>query len=133
MNEEEKIIKKLRKSAMSYLAQYEVSVQQFEKTMKRKLSNLKANLNDFDEIKIIKNLKNEMKLAKFIDDNRFAETKIRSIRSQGGSERFIYAKLKEKGISNDIIKSAIHIVDEGYENAEMIAAVNFMKKKNIGI
>ena len=43
MNEEEKIIKKLRKSAMSYLARYEVSVHQFENTMKRKLSNLKAN------------------------------------------------------------------------------------------
>ena len=42
MNEEEKIIKKLRKSAMSYLARYEVSVHQFENTMKRKLSNLKA-------------------------------------------------------------------------------------------
>ena len=42
MSEEEKIIKKLRKSAMSYLARYEVSVYQFENTMKRKLSNLKA-------------------------------------------------------------------------------------------
>ncbi len=131
MNEEEKIIKKLRKSAMSYLARYEVSVHQFEKTMKRKLSNLKAN--DLDKIKIITNLKNEMILAKFIDDKRFAETKIRSIRRQGGSERFIYAKLNEKGISNDIIKCAINTVDEGHENAEMIAAINFIKKKNIGI
>ena len=130
MNEEEKIIKKLRKSAMSYLARYEVSVHQFEKTMKRKLSNLKANLEDLDKIKIIRNLKNEMILAKFIDDKRFAETKIRSIRSQGGSERFIYAKLNEKGISNDIIKCAINTVDEGHENAEMIAAINYIKKKN---
>ena len=133
MNEEKKIIKKLRKSAMSYLARYEVSVHQFEKTMKRKLSNLKANLEDLDKIKIIRNLKNEMILAKFIDDKRFAETKIRSIRRQGGSERFIYAKLNEKGISNDIIKCAINTVDEGHENAEMIAAINFIKKKNIGI
>ena len=107
MNEEEKIAKKLKKSAMSYLARYEVSVQQFEKTMKRKLSNLKANLDDLDKIKIIRSLKNEMILAKFIDDKRFAETKIRSIRRQGGSERFIYAKLNEKGISIDIILELI--------------------------
>ena len=98
MNEEEKIIKKLRKSAMSYLARYEVSVQQFENTMKRKLSNLKVDSNNLDKIKIIRNLKNEMILAKFIDDKRFAETKIRSFRLQGGSERFIYAKLNEKVI-----------------------------------
>ena len=133
MYEEEKIIKKLRKSAMSYLARYEVSVHQFENTMKRKLSDLKASLNDLDETEIITNLKNEMILAKFIDDKRYAETKIRSIRRQGGSERFIYAKLKEKGISNNIIKSAINNVDENRENAEMIAAINFIKKKNIGI
>ena len=58
-------------------------------------------ISSFLEIKIIRNLKDEMILAKFIDDKRFAETKIRSIRRQGGSERFIYAKLNEKGISND--------------------------------
>ena len=133
MNEEEKIIKKMRKSAMSYLARYEVSVHQFENTMKRKLSNLKVDANNLDKIKIIRNLKNEMILAKFIDDKRFAETKIRSIRRQGGSERFIYAKLSEKGISNDIIKCAINTVDEDHENAEMIAAITFIKKKNIGI
>ena len=133
MNEEEKIIKKLRKSAMSYLARYEVSIHQFENVMKRKLSNLKANSNDIDKIKIIKDLKNEMILAKFIDDKRFAETKIRSIRRQGGSERFIYAKLNEKGVSNEIIKNAINTVDQGNENAEMVAALNFIKKRNIGI
>ena len=133
MNEEEKIIKKLKKSAMSYLARYEVSIHQFENVMKRKLSNLKANSNDIDKIKIIKDLKNEMILAKFIDDKRFAETKIRSIRRQGGSERFIYAKLNEKGVSNEIIKNAINTVDQGNENAEMVAALNFIKKRNIGI
>ena len=133
MDEEEKIFKKLRKSAMSYLARYEVSVHQFENTMKRKLSNLKANSNDLDKIKIIRNLKNEMKLAKFIDDKRFAETKIRSIRRQGGSVRFIYAKLNEKGVSNEIIKNAINTVEQGHENAEIVAALNFIKKKNIGI
>ena len=117
MDEEEKIIKKLRKSGMSYLARYEVSAHQFENTMRRKLSNFKANLNNSDKTDIIRNLKNEMILAKFIDDKRYAETKIRSIRRQGGSERFIYAKIKEKGISNDIIKSAINNVDENLENA----------------
>ena len=85
MNEEEKIIKKLRKSAMSYLARYEVSVHQFENTMKRKLSNLKTYSNDLDNIKIINILKDEMILAKFIDDKRLAETKTRSIRRQGVS------------------------------------------------
>ena len=44
MSNEEKIIKRLRNSAMSYLARYEVSIHQFESTMKRKLSNFQDDL-----------------------------------------------------------------------------------------
>ena len=41
--------------------------------------------------------------------------------------------MKEKGVPDNIIKFAIDIVDEGNENAEIIAAVNFIKKKKIGV
>ena len=133
MNNEEKIIKKLRNSAMSYLARYEVSIYQFENTMKRKLSNFKYDLSETQKLKFIELIKKEMISAKFIDDKRFAETKVRSMRRQGSSQRLIYANLREKGLSNDIIQFAINLVDEGDENAEMIAALRFIKKKNIGI
>ena len=133
MNNEEKIIKKLRNSAISYLARYEVSIYQFENTMKRKLSNFKYDLSETQKLKFIELIKKEMIFAKFIDDKRFAEIKVRSMRRQGSSQRLIYAKLREKGLSNDIIQFAINLVDEGDENAEMIAALRFIKKKNIGI
>ena len=133
MNNEEKIIKRLRNSAMSYLARYEVSIYQFENTMKRKLSNFKYDLSETQKLKFIELIKKEMISAKFIDDKRFAEIKVRSMRRQGSSQRLIYAKLREKGLSNDIIQFAINLVDEGDENAEMIAALRFIKKKNIGI
>ena len=133
MNSEEKIIKKLRNSAMSYLARYEVSEFQFKSTMKRKLSYFENNLNESEKDKLINQIKSEMVLSRFIDDDRYAETKIRTIRRQGGSKRLIFAKLNEKGISKDVIQSALNIVDENHENAEIIAAVNFIKKKNIGV
>ena len=133
MNNEEKIIKKLRNSAMSYLARYEVSIYKFENTMKRKLSNFKYDLSETQKLKFIELIKKEMISAKFIDDKRFAEIKVRSMRRQGSSQRLIYANLREKGLSNDIIQFAINLVDEGDENAEMIAALRFIKKKNIGI
>jgi len=133
MNSEEKIIKRLRNSAMSYLARYEVSEFQFQNTMKRKLSYFENNLNELEKDKLINQVKLEMVSSCFIDDNRYAETKIRSIRRQGGSQRLIFAKLNEKGISKEVIQSALNIVDEGYENPEIIAAVNFIKKKKIGV
>ena len=53
MSNEEKIIKRLRNSAMSYLARYEVSIHQFESTMKRKLSNFQHDLSETESIKFI--------------------------------------------------------------------------------
>ena len=133
MNSHEKIIKRMRNSAISYLARYEVSEFQFRNTMIRKLSNFENELDEKLKFEIIDKIKKEMIVSRYIDDKRFAESKSRSIRRQGGSERLIFAKLKEKGISDNIIKFAIDIVDEGNENAEIIAAVNFIKKKKIGI
>ena len=133
MNSHEKIIKRMRNSAISYLARYEVSEFQFRNTMIRKLSNFENELDEKLKFEIIDKIKKEMIVARYIDDKRFAESKSRSIRRQGGSERLISAKLKEKGISDNIIKFAIDIVDEGNENAEIIAAVNFIKKKKIGV
>ena len=133
MNNHEKIIKRMRNSAISYLARYEVSEFQFRNTMIRKLSNFENELDEKLKFEIIDKIKKEMIVALYIDDKRFAESKSRSIRRQGGSERLIFAKLKEKGISDNIIKFAIDIVDEGNENAEIIAAVNFIKKKKIGV
>ena len=133
MNNHEKIIKRMRNYAISYLARYEVSGFQFQNTMIRKLSNFEKELDEKLKIEIIDKIKKEMIVARYIDDKRFAESKSRSIRRQGGSERLIFAKLKEKGVQNNIIKSAIDIVDEGNENAEIIAAINFIKKKKIGV
>ena len=133
MNNHEKIIKRMRNSAISYLARYEVSEFQFQNTMIRKLSNFEKELDEQLKIEIADKIKKEMIVARYIDDKRFAESKSRSIRRQGGSERLIFAKLKEKGVQDNIIKSAIDIVDEGNENAEIIAAINFIKKKKIGV
>ena len=133
MNNHEKIIKRMRNYAISYLARYEVSGFQFQNTMIRKLSNFEKELDEKLKIEIIDKIKKEMIVARYIDDKRFAESKSRSIRRQGGSERLIFAKLKEKGVQDNIIKSAIDIVDEGNENAEIIAAINFIKKKKIGV
>ena len=133
MNNKDKILEKLRKSSMSYLARYEVSTYQFENTLKRKISYYDSDLNEKEKINILDQIKAEMIKAKFIDDKRYAEIKTRSLRRQGSSIRFIYSKLKEKGIPNETIQSSIESVDEGHENAEIRAAIKFMKRKNIGI
>ena len=129
MNNHDKIIKRMKNSAISYLARYEVSEFQFKNTMIRKLSNFDNQLHEELKIEIVYQIQKEMIASGFIDDKRYAEMKSRSIRRQGGSERLIFSKLKHNGINDNIIKNAIEIVDEGNNNAEMIAAVNFIRKK----
>ena len=133
MNNHDKIIKRMRNSAISYLARYEVSKFQFKNTMIRKLSGFDNQLHEELKIEIVDQIQKEMIASGFIDDKRYAEMQSRSIRRQGGSERLIFAKLKHNGITDNIIKNAIEIVDEGNNNAEMIAAINFIRKKNIGV
>jgi len=133
MNNHDKIIKRMKNSAISYLARYEVSEFQFKNTMIRKLSNFDNQLHEELKIEIVDQIQKEMIASGFIDDKRYAEMKSRSIRRQGGSERLIFSKLKHNGINDNIIKNAIEIVDEGNNNAEMIAAINFIRKKNIGV
>ena len=53
MNDHEKIIKRMKKSAISYLARYEVSEFQFKNTMIRKLSNFESELSEQLKIEII--------------------------------------------------------------------------------
>ena len=132
MNNHEKILKRIKKSAISYLARYEVSEFQFKNTMIRKLSNFENELSEQHKIEIVEKIKKEMTASGYINDKRFAEMKSRSIRRQGGSSRLIFAKLKEKGVADNIIQYSLDKVDEGNENAEIIAAVKFMKKKNMG-
>ena len=57
MNSHEKIIKRMRNSAISYLARYEVSEFQFRNTMIRKLSNFENELDEKLKFEIIDKIK----------------------------------------------------------------------------
>ena len=131
MNNLDKTTKRLRKSAFSYLARYEVSEYQFEITMKRKLSYFENGLNETEKTKVIKVLKDEMVKAHFIDDKRYAETKVRSIRRQGGSERFIYSKLNNSKKSIEILrKKGIAKANKKMERVAADGLVCISEKKN---
>ena len=53
MNNHDKIIKRMKNSAISYLARYEVSEFQFKNTMIRKLSNFDNQLHEELKIEIV--------------------------------------------------------------------------------
>ena len=60
MNNHDKIIKRMKNSAISYLARYEVSEFQFKNTMIRKLSNFDNQLHEELKIEIVDQIQKEM-------------------------------------------------------------------------
>lgn len=69
----------------------------------------------------------------FIDDERFAHSRVRSLRSRGKSARAILATLRKQGISSELARVALETHDEGNTAAdELEAARTFARRRRIG-
>lgn len=69
----------------------------------------------------------------FIDDERFAHSRVRSLRSRGKSSRAIVATLRHQGISSDLARQALESHDEGDPDGdELVAARTFARRRRIG-
>ena len=65
---------------------------------------------------------------KYVDDERFAEIKIRGYLAAGKSPRYVVEKLKLKGIDEKIVEAILE--NQDYDPLE--AALKLAKKKKIG-
>ena len=86
---------------------------------------------DFDKgqtILWIEDILQDFIRLKYLDDRRFAELKIRAYLNAGKPERYIKPKLKQKGISEQIINEILH--QQEYDIFQM--ALRLAKKKKIG-
>ncbi|MFC6656452.1 regulatory protein RecX [Roseibium salinum] len=66
--------------------------------------------------------------AGFLDDQAYAETKTRSLRRRGGSQRKIEAQLTAKGVDRAIIESALR----QDEQTDLSAAHIFARRRRLG-
>lgn len=63
-----------------------------------------------------------------LDDARFAQAKVASLRRKGSSARMINAKLAAKGVPKNIIHDEI----EANETSELEAAIALVRRKKMG-
>lgn len=120
----------LQRAAMAYLERYASSAENLRRVLRRKVEK-RCRLRGedpgefheaIDEV-VAKSLR-----AGLVDDTRYAEARVATLRRRGGSARAIRAKLSLKGIDRETIATVL----EGDEGDEEQAARALARRRRLG-
>jgi regulatory protein len=67
-----------------------------------------------------------------LNDEAFAETRVRSLSRRGGSRRQIAAKLAAAGVAQTTARQALTALEEEVPDAELAAAIAYAKRRRLG-
>ena len=120
----------LQRAAMSYLERYSSSAENLRRVQRRKVDKRcrlrgedPAGFHELIDEVVAKSLR-----VGLIDDSRYAEARVATLRRRGGSARAIQAKLSAKGVDRTTIAAAL----EGEEGDEEQAARAFARRRKLG-
>jgi regulatory protein len=120
----------LQRAAMAYLERYSSSAENLRRVLRRKVDKRcrlrgedPAEFHELIDEVVAKSLR-----IGLIDDSRYAEARVATLRRRGGSARAIQAKLSAKGVDRTTIAAAL----EGEEGDEEQAARAFARRRKLG-
>ena len=105
-------LKEIESKAIWYLERYSTSSQNLKKYLKRKVMNTHLNVGS-DEI--INKVIARLEAQKILNDQFFTESKVRSLLNKGWSTKKIGLKLKELGVSEELIDENINNLEGNEE------------------
>jgi regulatory protein len=139
MEDDKKLVRKpprkvspayLQRAAMAYLERYSSSAENLRRVLRRKVDKRcrlrgedPSEFHDAIDEVVAKSLR-----IGLIDDTRFAEARVATLRRRGGSARAIQAKLSAKGLDRSTIAAAL----DGEEGNEEKAALAFARRRKLG-
>jgi regulatory protein len=120
----------LQRAAMAYLERYSSSAENLRRVLRRKVdkrcrlrSEDPAEFHEAIDEVVARSLR-----AGLIDDSRYAQARVATLRRRGGSARAIQAKLSAKGVDRSTITDAL----EGEDGDEESAAHAFARRRKLG-
>lgn len=120
----------LQRAAMAYLERYSSSAENLRRVLRRKVQKRcrlrgedPAEFHEAIDEVVAKSLR-----IGLVDDTRYAQARVATLRRRGGSARAIQAKLAAKGIDRDTIAEAL----ETEEGDEETAALAFARRRRLG-
>ncbi len=122
---------RLKNIALYYLKRFETSEYNLRSVLKRRIDDYAYWNKEFDKkeaYRWLDDLMSDFVRLGYVNDERYAEIKIRGYLSAGKSPRYILNKLKEKGIDEDLADKLLN--EQEYDAFE--SALKLAKKKKIG-
>jgi regulatory protein len=122
--------KYLNNSGLFYLERFPASTHQFKKVMTNKIKKSCYFHKDQDMnncMQLLEKLINHYTDLGYLDDKRYSESLIHSLERKGKSKKYIYYKLKEKGINDNIINENLDSLPEGFEMKSLLITARKFK------
>ena len=122
----------LENAALYYLERYASSAENLRRVLSRRVDRA-ARVHEIDVADVhaqIDALIRRYEAAGLLDDRAYAETRVNSLRSRGGSTRLIRLKLRQKGVAPGAIDQAL--ADDRSEVGELKAAIAFARRRRLG-
>ena len=120
----------LEKAALAYLERFASSAENLRRVLWRKVER-SCRRRDEDPARfagLVDELVRRFVASGLVDDRRYAEGRIASLRRRGGSARLITAKLRAKGVDRELIEAGL----TGDKDDERAAAEAFAQRRRIG-
>ncbi|MBE7200091.1 MAG: RecX family transcriptional regulator [Parafilimonas terrae] len=129
----------LERSALHYLERYSASTEMLRRTLARRVEK-RARLRGEDPAAFAEMIGATVARAVsagLVDDTRFTETRVATLRRRGTSSRGVSAKLAAKGVPRDVVEAAMQAerdaVPEGEAaDIETQAAQAYAKRRRLG-
>ncbi|MCB1532527.1 MAG: RecX family transcriptional regulator [Alphaproteobacteria bacterium] len=129
----------LHNAGLYYLQRFAASSAHFREVMMRKVKkscHYHKDQNYEDCAQMVDALVEQFASSGLLDDSAYTRGVVTSLRRSGKSRRAIIAKLKQKGLSDDMIERTLTAYDDdsagSSADAELTAALNFARKKRLG-
>lgn len=122
---------RLKNIGLFYLKRFESSTENLRAVLRRRVLDYARKQPDFEKneaFEWIEQLLADFSHWGYLNDARYAELKVRDYLVAGKPARYIQNKLKQKGVSENLINEILQ--NQDYDTKEM--ALNFAKKKKIG-
>ena len=122
---------RLKNIGLFYLKRFESSVENLRNVLHKRINSYARENPEFNKNEAyqwVEDILIEFERLHYLDDNRFAEVKIRSYLNAGKPARYIRQKLREKGIDEHKISAILS--EQEYNPLEM--ALKLAKRKKIG-
>jgi regulatory protein len=124
----------LQRAALAYLERYASSEENLRRVLRRKIDK-RCRLRSEDPGPFYPqadDVVERSRRAGLVDDTRFAQARVATLRRRGGSARAIQAKLSAKGVDRETIAAALAGDDRDRQADEAAAAHALARRRKLG-